>query len=51
MATEEFNKFDALVRKVFAVPREEILKREKLYQQRRKRAKQKRRAKGNDEKR
>jgi hypothetical protein len=42
IANDEFAKFDALVRKVFAVPREEILKREKQYQRKRKRAKQKR---------
>lgn len=40
--SEEFEKFDALVRRVFAVPRDEIVKREKQYQQQRKRAKQKR---------
>jgi len=40
--SDEFANFDALVHKVFAVPREEIIKREKLYQQQRKRAKQKR---------
>jgi hypothetical protein len=28
----EFDKFDAVVRKVFSVPRAEILKREKEYQ-------------------
>jgi hypothetical protein len=38
----EFEKFDTLVRRVFAVPHAEIAKREKEYQQRRKRAKQKR---------
>lgn len=43
--SEEFNRFDTLVRKVFAVPREEILKREKEYQHKRKRVKQKRAAK------
>jgi len=42
MANEQFNNFDALVRKVFAVPHSEIVKREKQYQQRRKQAKQKR---------
>jgi hypothetical protein len=38
----EFDKFDAIVRKVFSVPHTEIVKREKQYKQRRKRAKQKR---------
>ena len=38
----EFDKFDAIVRKVFAVPHDEIVKREKAYQRRRKLAKQKR---------
>jgi hypothetical protein len=38
----EFSKFDALVRKVFSVPHDEIVKREKEYKQKRKRAKQKR---------
>ena len=44
MATEpsEFQKFDSVVRKVFSVPHDEIVKREKQYQQKRKRAKQKR---------
>ena len=36
----EFRAFDAIVRKVFAVPHDEIVKREKEYK--RKRAKQKR---------
>jgi hypothetical protein len=36
----EFAKFDDLVRRVFSVPHDEIVKREKEYQ--RKRAKQKR---------
>lgn len=40
----ELEKFDALVRKVFAVPHEEIVKREKEYKRKRKAAK-KRRAK------
>ena len=44
MATE-FSKFDAVVRKVFSVSHDEIVKREKQYKQKRKRAKQKR-AKG-----
>jgi hypothetical protein len=38
----EFAKFDAVVRKVFAVPHDEIVKREKQYKQKRQRAKQKR---------
>jgi hypothetical protein len=42
MNNEEFNRFDAVVRKVFAVPHDEIVKREKEYQRKRKRAKQKR---------
>jgi hypothetical protein len=52
MATEsvsknsEFDKFDAVVRRVFSVSHDEIVKREKQYQEKRKRAKQKR-AKGN----
>jgi hypothetical protein len=40
--TDEFDKFDAVVRKVFSVPRAEILKREKEYQRKRKRIKEKR---------
>lgn len=32
----EFAKFDAVVRKVFSVPHDEIVKREKQYQQKRK---------------
>jgi hypothetical protein len=38
----EFEKFDAVVRRVFSVSHDEIVKREKQYQQRRKRAKEKR---------
>jgi hypothetical protein len=38
----EFEKFDAVVRKVFAVPKTEIERREKLYQRRRKRVREKR---------
>lgn len=38
----EFDKFDAVVRKVFSVSHDEIVKREKQYKQKRKRAKQKR---------
>lgn len=39
-ATSEFDKFDAVVRKVFSVPHSEIVKREKEYQRKRKRIKQ-----------
>jgi hypothetical protein len=42
MNNPEFEKFDAIVRKVFSVPHEEIVKREKAYQRKRQRAKQKR---------
>lgn len=38
----EFDKFDALVRRVFAVPHDEIVKREKEYKRKRKQAKAKR---------
>ncbi len=38
----EFDKFDVVVRKVFSVPRSEILKREKEYQRKRKRLREKR---------
>jgi hypothetical protein len=38
----EFDKFDAVVRKVFSVPHDEIVKREKEYQRKRKVAKKKR---------
>jgi hypothetical protein len=38
----EFEKFDAIVRKVFSVSHDEIVKREKEYKQKRKRAKIKR---------
>ena len=41
MTNQEFDNFDALVRKVFAVPHSEIMKREKEYKRKRKRAKQK----------
>ena len=41
----EFEKFDAVVRKILSVSHDEIVKREKQYQQKRKRAKQKRAAK------
>ncbi len=42
MTSSEFDKFDAVVGKVFSVPRSEILKREKEYQRKRKRLKEKR---------
>ena len=42
MTSAEFDKFDAIVRKVFSVPHEEIVKREKEYKRRRKAAKKKR---------
>lgn len=38
----EFERFDSIVRKAFSVPHNEIVRREKQYQQKRKRAKQKR---------
>ena len=38
----EFSKFDAVVRKVFSVPHDEIVKREKQYQQQRQRIKKQR---------
>jgi len=38
----EFQKFDAVVRKVFSVQHSEIVKREKEYQRKRKRLKAKR---------
>jgi hypothetical protein len=38
----EFDKFDETVRRVFSVPRSDILKREKEYQRKRKRIKDKR---------
>jgi hypothetical protein len=41
-ANPEFERFDAVVRKVFSVPHSEIVKREKEYQRKRKRIKQKR---------
>jgi len=40
--TTEFEKFDAVVRKVFSVPRSEIERREKEYQRKRKRLREKR---------
>jgi hypothetical protein len=40
--SEEFARFDAVVRKVFSVSHDEIVKREKAYQRRRQREKQKR---------
>jgi hypothetical protein len=42
MSSTEFDKFDAVVRKVFSVSHDEIVRREKEYKQKRKRAKQKR---------
>lgn len=42
MNNSEFDKFDAVVRKVFSVSHDEIVKREKAYQRKRKAAKQKR---------
>lgn len=36
----EFGRFDAVVRKVFSVSHDEIVKREKQYQQKRKQVKQ-----------
>jgi hypothetical protein len=42
MANNEFEKFDAVVRKVFSVPKAEIERREKLYQRGRKRLREKR---------
>jgi hypothetical protein len=38
----EFERFDAVVRKVFSVSHDEIVRREKEYQRKRKREKQKR---------
>ncbi|MGA2902528.1 MAG: hypothetical protein ABSD98_01745 [Candidatus Korobacteraceae bacterium] len=38
----EFEKFDAVVRKVFSVPHDEIVRREKEYRRKRKLAKKKR---------
>jgi hypothetical protein len=42
VSNDEFDKFDAVVGKVFSVPRAEILKREKEYQRKRKRLREKR---------
>jgi hypothetical protein len=42
MANDQFNRFDAVVRKVFSVSHDDIVKREKEYKQKRQRAKQKR---------
>ena len=42
MGKSDFEQFDALVRKVFSVPHEEIVKREKEYKRRRELAKKKR---------
>jgi hypothetical protein len=41
-SSNEFEKFDSIVRKVFSVPHDEMVRREKEYQRKRKRAKQKR---------
>jgi hypothetical protein len=38
-ANPEFEKFDAIVRKILSVPRKELQKREKRYQAKRKRKK------------
>jgi len=40
--TSEFERFDAVVRKVFSVSHDEIVRREKQYKQQRQRAKKKR---------
>jgi hypothetical protein len=40
--TDEYQRFDAVVRRVFSVPRSEIMKREKEYQRKRKRIREKR---------
>jgi hypothetical protein len=42
MANLEFEKFDAVVGKVFSVPHSEIVRREKEYQRKRKRLREKR---------
>jgi hypothetical protein len=42
MSNPEFDRFDAIVRKVFSVSHDEIVKREKQYKRRLKQAKQKR---------
>jgi hypothetical protein len=42
MPNPEFDKFDAVVRKVFSVSHDEIMKREKQYKQKRKLAKSRR---------
>jgi hypothetical protein len=42
MTESESDKFDRLVRKVFSVPHDEIVKREKEYKRRRRAAKKKR---------
>lgn len=42
MRESEFDKFDTIVQKVFSVPHDEIVRREKEYQRKRKLAKQKR---------
>jgi len=40
--SSDFDKFDAIVGKVFSVPRAEILKREKEYQRKRQRIREQR---------
>lgn len=47
MGNPEFEKFDAVVRKVFSVSHDEIVKREKQYQRKRKQAKKKGKTGGN----
>ena len=42
MTMSEGEKFDAVVRKVFSVPHDEIVKREKEYQRKRRLAREKR---------
>jgi hypothetical protein len=42
MATSEFDRFDAVVRKVFSVSHDEIVKREKEWKRKRNSAKKKR---------
>jgi hypothetical protein len=41
-SSSDFERFDEVVRKVFSVPRAEIVKREKEYQRKRKRIREKR---------
>jgi hypothetical protein len=42
--SEEFNKFDAVVGKVFSVPHKEIIRRERVYQRKRNSARERREA-------